>query len=127
MQLKPILIWKERIQPALLMAVRTMVGRKEPKNADITSDDRLGGQVSYQTPARRTCVDKPTSSKKDRTVCSVFLFFVCLIIHFPLSHLLKFLMHGAELELARELCPLLSFSSSFLFLKMLAKTQIQRN
>lgn len=72
------------------MATRT-VGRRKGKNADITSDDQL-----------------------------LLLSFVCLIIHLSLSHLATFLMHGAELELVRQFCPLLSFSFSFLLLKMLA-------
>lgn len=96
MQLKPILLWK---------ACAAYGRERELKNADITSDDQLGGQGSCQALEDRVWIKQLPLKRPALCAACLLSFFVCLIIHSLLSHLLKFLMHGVELELVRGQSP----------------------
>lgn len=91
---------------------------REPKAADVMSDDWQGEQASCQTLEDDMWINHPLLKRPTLAEGRLkirrghfFFSFMCLIIQIPPSHLLKFLMHRPELALVIELCPLLSFFS----------------
>lgn len=71
MQLKPILLWKACAAYGRVHNVRERV----VKNADITSDDRLGGQASCQTLEDRVWIKQ--LPLKRPALCAACLLFLC--------------------------------------------------